>query len=83
MAPYPVGIAYLSLFVHEDRETNAKLISIFLDRLYFLFDRDLNKDEVRILELVLKFRKGRRLLPAGGSPCCEKIQEYDLPSKLL
>jgi hypothetical protein len=55
MAPYPIGIAHLSLFVHEDRETNAKLISIFLDRLYFLFNRDFKKDEVRILELVLKF----------------------------
>jgi len=83
MTPYTVSITHLSLFVHQDGKKNAKTIPVLLNRFRLLFDGDLKEDEVRIFELVLKFRKRRRLLPTRGSPCCEKVQEYDLPSILL
>jgi hypothetical protein len=80
MTPDAVGVAHRSTIIHEDGERNTKTLPVLFNRLRFLFYRDFQDDQISISDLIGKFSEGRRLLPAGRSPCCEKVQDNDLPS---
>jgi hypothetical protein len=83
MAPYPIGIGDLGPIIKQEGGRNMEFLLIFLHVLFFLLDRHFEKHKVGAFKQLLKFYKGRRLLPTFLSPGGVKIQDHHLAPQIL
>lgn len=66
--PDPVGIGGCTLLINEDRGDYVEIFFVFQEVFFFLFRRHFEKNQVRVLELLMKDSKRGRLPLAVRSP---------------